>query len=127
MYQRGSFNRRIVALLGVALLSVASLEPVAGSVRDGRVHHESTATAAGHSAFARGDHGHEDVGGTSHERDSDHEHGTSADHCTHAHGAVSVSYVQLPFASSTHAVLSRETFSGTERFTETGSDPPRNQ
>ena len=56
-----------------------------GLLRDGSVHHESSAAAAVHHETSRGDHGHEDSG-TGAKHGSGHQHGTSSDHCTHAHG-----------------------------------------
>jgi hypothetical protein len=38
-----------------------------------------------HQEGHRGDHGHEDPGAGA-EHGGDHQHGTSGDHCTHAHG-----------------------------------------
>lgn len=75
---------RLAALLMLLTVTFSYGETVIGVLRDGTVHHESTAAAATHALFAQGEHGHED--GSSH--GSDHEHGTPADHCTHHHGTV---------------------------------------
>jgi len=77
--------RRILALALLIGYGASSAEAVVGVVRDGTVHHESTASAAVHQEGHRGEHGHEDPGAGA-EHGADHEHGTSSDHCTHAHG-----------------------------------------
>jgi len=76
-------------LIAFALLlgyATSSAEVVLGEVRDGEVHHESTAAALDHTqaASAQGEHGHEDEGQHP-EHGPEHEHGTSGDHCTHSH------------------------------------------
>jgi len=73
--------------MGLALLMGygASIgEAATGVLRDGLVHHESSADAAVHQETSRGDHGHEDRRAGA-EHGSEHQHGTSGDHCTHAH------------------------------------------
>lgn len=76
---------RGVALLFLIAYGASAAEAVVGAVRDGRVHHESSAAAAVHQTTHHGEHGHEDPGAGA-EHDADHQHGTSGDHCTHAHG-----------------------------------------
>jgi hypothetical protein len=79
--------RRLRSWVGLALLMGygASLgEAATGVLRDGSVHHESSADAAIHQETSRGDHGHEDPGAGA-EHGSGHQHGTSGDHCTHTH------------------------------------------
>ena len=79
--------RSIVALALLMGYGIASAEVIFGEVRDGAVHHESAAEAlnhAVHDAMDTGEHGHEDAGEHP-EHGPDHQHGTSADHCTHAH------------------------------------------
>lgn len=80
--------RSLVALVLLAGYGISSAEVVLGELRDGEVHHESTATALDHTqgASAQGEHGHEDDGQEA-EHGPEHEHGTSADHCTHSHSA----------------------------------------
>ena len=79
--------RPLMALALLASFATSSLEAVAGLVRDGEVHHESTATAAVHAVESTGEHGHEGAQeGFGEEHGPDHEHGTGSDHCTHAHG-----------------------------------------
>lgn len=74
--------RRVVALLMLLSVTFSNVETVNGALRDGEVHHEGAIEAASHAQVATGDHGHED-----HEpHGSDHQHGTSSDHCTHQHG-----------------------------------------
>lgn len=81
-----TFNS-VVSLALLVAFTASSLETVAGLVRDGEVHHETTASAAVHGTSSSGEHGHEavDDGGT-HEHGPEHEHGTGSDHCTHTHG-----------------------------------------
>ena len=66
------------------------MEPVVGVVRDGGVHHETAVEAAAHSSLASAGHAHEQSEASeSPARDgteSNHEHGSTADHCTHSHG-----------------------------------------
>jgi len=90
---------RAVALVFCTAYGASAAEAVTGAVRDGRVHHESSVAAAVHQAEHHGEHGHEDpdVGA---EHDADHQHGTSGDHCTHAHG------VSLPAACDFGIVVS---------------------
>lgn len=92
---------------GLALLALSGFllggvfEPALGLLRDGRVHHETTATAGVHgNSTPTGEHGHEDgtASGPSHTHAPDHQHGTSADHCTHAHGAGIVPAQDFSFA-----------------------------
>lgn len=81
--------RRYIALALLVGYFASSAEAVLGVVRDGSVHHESAAAAAihqgEHQVEYRGEHGHEDSG-VGAEHDAEHQHGTSSDHCTHAHG-----------------------------------------
>ena len=79
--------RRLVAFLMLLAVFGSSVESLLGALRDGQVHHETAATAAAHALKAQGDHGHEDAGSLpDHPDGGRHEHGTSADHCTHQHG-----------------------------------------
>jgi hypothetical protein len=77
--------RRFIALALLVGYLASSAEAVLGVVRDGSVHHESMAAAAIHQGEHHGEHGHEDPG-VGAEHDAEHQHGTSSDHCTHAHG-----------------------------------------
>ena len=80
--------RRAVAVLLLLSFHAASLEAVAGLVRDGSVHHETVTAAFAHSSEGTGEHGHETASETpNQDHGPDHQHGTGADHCTHAHGA----------------------------------------
>ena len=83
--------RRLVAVLSVVLMVGSLSEPALGWLRDGPVHHESTATAVAHGTQFLGDHGHEDRGPSTNTHDREHLHGTGADHCTHQHGLGPVS------------------------------------
>lgn len=78
--------KRLTALLLLAAVLAYSAEAVLGALRDGEVHHESFAAAASHAGHGQGDHGHED-GPLGHPHGPGHQHGTSADHCTHQHTA----------------------------------------
>jgi hypothetical protein len=86
----GSLRRRVVRRAAFVLLLAImgfTLEPVVGVVRDGEVHHETAAEAATHSGLATAGHAHEQNDSqTSEDSESDHEHGSNADHCTHSHG-----------------------------------------
>lgn len=81
---------RLAALLMLFAVIGSQVESMVGVLRDGAVHHESQATAAAHSlqTLATGEHGHEDDSSSEHSHDSGHQHGTSADHCTHQHSPV---------------------------------------
>ena len=74
--------RNLAALLMLLTTTFSQAEAVVGVLRDGAVHHESAGAAALHAVAGQGEHGHED--GVPH--GPNHEHGTSADHCTHQHG-----------------------------------------
>ena len=83
--------RRLIALCLLLVTTAFNAEAVAGALRDGQVHHEDLATASSHAASPDGEHGHEDGSPLpGHRHDQNHEHGTSADHCTHHHGAALV-------------------------------------
>jgi hypothetical protein len=99
--------RRAIALTLLALMALTSVESAEGLVRDGEVHHESSATAAAHASDLSGEHGHEDVEpssqpeeeGSAPQHGPDHQHGTGADHCTHAHGpAISIAGTSMHVA-----------------------------
>lgn len=97
---------RTLARLTIIVFTLGSnVEPVLGLVRDGGVHHESPVAAVAHQA-AGGDHGHEDVSGptTDPQHDLPHQHGTAADHCTHAHGAGLPTSIVVAFAAPTVGV-----------------------
>ena len=87
--------RRFIALALLVGYLASSAEAVLGVVRDGSVHHESTAAAAIHQGEHDGEHGHEDPG-VGAEHDAEHQHGTSSDHCTHAHGMSLPAFCALP-------------------------------
>lgn len=78
--------RRLTSLLMLLTLTYSSAESVVGVLRDGDVHHESMARAATHAMTSASEHVHasSEEGAPD---DSQHEHGTGADHCTHQHGA----------------------------------------
>lgn len=115
-------SRRLIAALMVFTTAFSLGEKVSGELRDGEVHHESTVKATSHSQNSQGEHGHEDD--SSH--DSEHEHGTSSDHCTHQHGPVLSGVGALR-----EAVLSEVSFSffapslPSDRSTEPFLRPPR--
>src|SRR5688572_13702768 len=99
--RRVSRLRRCLSLALFLGYSASTGEATIGPLRDGAVHHESPASAAAHQEASRGDHGHEDPGAGA-EHGSDHQHGTSGDHCTHAHG------MGLPSASAMVAIMIRD-------------------
>lgn len=88
--------RRLIALLAFVVMAGSIAEPALGVLRDGAVHHETAASAAGHADRARGDHGHEDGNPAGHQHDPDHRHGTGADHCTHQHGLALLADAPVP-------------------------------
>jgi hypothetical protein len=101
--------KSLVALVLLVSFAAASLEAVAGVVRDGAVHHESTARAAAHADLAAGEHGHEDAASPHRPSDSEgHEHGTSSDHCTHTHRVAALASAPRPTATSVLDVISTE-------------------
>lgn len=100
--------RRFIALILLLFSTATSLEAVVGPMRDGEVHHETAAQATEHASRATGEHGHEhemsahadDHDATGEEHGPQHQHGTGADHCTHAHGpALSVAGAHLAVAA----------------------------
>ena len=93
--------RRFLALVLLYATAVSLVEPALGELRDGEIHHESTAAALAHAQFADGDHGHEDAGTPAHEHGREHQHGTATDHCTHQHGPAAPAEGALPFVFAT--------------------------
>lgn len=90
-------------LATAAFLLGGVLEPAWGLLRDGQVHHETTASAGVHAQVTgSGDHGHEDGSDREpgHSHAPGHQHGTSADHCTHMHGVGIVSTHDIGFTVS---------------------------
>ncbi len=80
-------RRPLLAALTLLGFLSASVEAVAGVVRDGSVHHETVSEALTHASHSGGHHGHEDLtDAPGQEHGPDHQHGTGADHCTHHHG-----------------------------------------
>lgn len=117
--------RRWFSFVLMFVLTAGSAEPVLGMMRDGEVHHESGIAAAEHSVSARGDHGHEDVGAPDHEHGAQHQHGTSADHCTHQHGTPLPARADFAFAPSISVHVETEPSVATD-WTPTGLiQPPR--
>lgn len=88
--------RRLVALLALVLMVGSIAEPALGVLRDGAVHHETTASAAVHAGQSAGDHGHEESPPFDHQHGRHHQHGTGADHCTHQHGLALLTDAPLP-------------------------------
>ena len=125
----GSLRRRVVRRAAFVLLLAImgfTLEPVVGVVRDGDVHHETAAEAATHSGLATAGHAHEQNDSqTSEDSESDHEHGSNADHCTHAHG---IAHPAMPsfdfFAAMTWLEISFSQAS--QSLTPTSATPPPN-
>ena len=83
-------TKRLTATLVFFAWALMSVESVVGELRDGDVHHESVSEAVRHRAASAGGLGHEhgEAGGGEQgsEQDDQHQHGSSADHCTHRHG-----------------------------------------
>lgn len=82
----------------------SSAESVVGMLRDGEVHHETSAVALQHAAGSAGEHGHEDVAPSDDEHQNGrHAHGTAGDHCTHTHSEAlfPASALALPAQEST--------------------------
>ncbi|MEK7667191.1 MAG: hypothetical protein AAB409_00915 [Gemmatimonadota bacterium] len=78
--------RRLIALLLTVVVANSVMESASGLLRDGVIHHESASAADAHRSSVRlGDRGHED-GMLKLPHNGQHQHGTAADHCTHAHG-----------------------------------------
>jgi hypothetical protein len=72
--------RRAIAVVLLVMTSASGAESVFGVLRDGEMHHVSAAAAVTHrNADPQSGQGQEDSQPT-------HQHGTPADHCTHAHG-----------------------------------------
>lgn len=93
--------RRFLALVLLYATAVSLVEPALGELRDGEIHHESTAAALAHAQVADGDHGHEHAGSPAHDHGGEHQHGTALDHCTHQHGPAAPAEGALPFVLAT--------------------------
>jgi hypothetical protein len=92
---------RLAAAFMLLMVAFSQAETVLGELRDGTVHHESSTSAAVHALSGQGEHGHED----SARHGPEHQHGTSADHCTHQHGAqVNGRAVDLPIHELTYSL-----------------------
>ena len=95
--------RSLRRVLGLALLIAApawQLEAAIGASRDGPVHHETAGAAATHAPASTGDHGHEDgLPPAQHHHGNQHQHGTPADQCSHAHGFAALSALDISFPS----------------------------
>lgn len=92
----------------LAFLAGGTVEPIAGSIRDGVVHHETSAEAGAHALSApTGEHGHEDGGavGSEQQHEPGHDHGTGRDHCTHAHGNFLAEAVRFDWPIREHSTL----------------------
>lgn len=120
-------RRAIGSLIAVVTLG-SSVESAASLVRDGAMHHETAAAAAAHlDAGTRGHHGHEDGGPQSrpHSHNSQHQHGTTADHCTHMHGVGLVAPVQWSVAGPVVQLLTEQSSSHSHRLPLPDVPPPR--
>ena len=110
------------------LLTASNVETVLGVLRDGEVHHESSATAAAHAMQGQGEHGHEDgrPQGPEHEHGPQHEHGTPADHCTHQHGNLTTTQAPtLAILAFTIPQVFPEPSLWLDRFSEPSFRPPQ--
>ena len=126
--------RRALVLLVLVTLIGSRAEAVVGELRDGEVHHESTAEAFSHQQDPHGAHAHDAVNSgdeglpdsaESTEAGQDHEHGTSSDHCTHVHGAAAISSAEsaVPPVEMSFDFLC--TFSDLDFLSELHAPPPR--
>lgn len=94
----GRAARTALATLLLVSFLASSFEAVAGLARDGSVHHEKTTEALAHVSGGTGEHGHEAASeAPTEDHGPDHQHGTGADHCTHAHSAAVL--MQAPAAT----------------------------
>lgn len=120
---------RLLALAALVTLAFGSnVEPLVGTLRDGRVHHESSAAAIAHHSVAAGEHGHEDATGqpAHHQQHGpQHQHGTAADHCTHTHGLAMPAGNAAAFAILAVTVEHSGTISHPTRTQPIDSPPPR--
>ncbi len=108
----GRARRRAIALTLTLALGMSATEAVAGPVRDGAVHHESSVEASSHQ-FAVGirhhhdgspesmtgapvDASHSDL--TPSPAEAQHEHPGGDDHCAHVHGVALVPTLSLSFS-----------------------------
>jgi hypothetical protein len=113
---------RVAAVLMLLTIVFSHAETAMGLLRDGTVHHETAAAAAQHALNGQGEHGHED--GAPH--GPNHEHGTSADHCTHQHGAqVNQRSPELAILEHTFSAGFLDPLLLLDRLTEPFSPPPQ--
>lgn len=129
--------RRAIALVLLIISAASPIEAVAGELRDGEIHHETSAEASRHSATSMGEHGHEH-GRTfedeSHDHATDegdpdgteHRHGTGSDHCTHAHGpALAAPAVAAAVPSETGTVPAVHVPVASDHTSPPPHEPPR--
>ena len=87
MFASRPMIRRCFAAGALVALVGSAVEPGFGLLRDGAVHHESTTEATQHASLGHGEHGDRRLAAEAPTTPStEHEHGTSMDHCTHVHG-----------------------------------------
>lgn len=114
--------RRLIALFMLLSITFSSAETVIGVLRDGAIHHESSAEAGNHALRSLGEHGHED----SSSHGPDHKHGTPADHCTHQHGTLlTETRVALIVGLPTVSDPFLEPSNWLDRFTDPSFRPPQ--
>ena len=113
--------RRFVALTSLVMFCASSVEALRGELRDGAVHHESEALAILHEIDRDAGHLREaaDPGST-----SQHQHGTSADHCTHQHGTALTCPAIVPAPASPLRIVD-PVHLATSRFTRSTAPPFR--
>jgi hypothetical protein len=119
---------RLFALTAVAVLTFGSnVEPLLGVLRDGSIHHESSAAAVAHESSAPREHGHEDGSAQTPHQDHgpQHQHGTAADHCTHAHGLALAAEEAVGFTAILVTVESNDPTGHPTRSQQTHTPPPR--
>lgn len=117
--------RRVLALLLILGSGLAGFETVWGEVRDGAIHHEDATVAAAHSVTSSGDHGHEDFSAPEHDHDEQHQHGTSADHCTHQHGVAKPATISFDIVAAVVADPGTAGATSIDRFPSGFFHPPR--
>lgn len=119
--------RRSVTSLVLLLAAIFSfVEPVVGQARDGEIHHrtgvvqqtDTSSTVDAHDPQGTRD-------GPAHPPGPNHQHGTSADHCTHQHAAVLVPTFSFALPAQTAEAPRLEPPLRLGRFLQRLFHPPR--
>jgi hypothetical protein len=131
--------RRSVTLFVLIMMMASRAEAVTGEVRDGDVHHESTAEAVVHAQDPHGAHAHDgadavndqapeptkDTRAAPEDGTSSHEHGSASDHCTHVHGVAAMSSMDWCPLSLETSFDFVSTFQNSDTAFDTHFPPPR--